>query len=375
MPETASSVPAPAPALGLDAGGSATRWALAAADGTIVAEGSAPPLSGVQLLDAEACARLCAVLDAIAADCPAAPRAAWAGVSGLDAVTAPAFAALVARSFGLPAGRVHAAGDIELLCRAAGAPGRCIVLYAGTGSIAAALEPDGTLQRAGGRGPVIDDAGGGHWIGREALRAVWRQEDAAPGSGVAAPLGRALAARIGGADWAATRAFVYGPQAARGAIGQLALAVAEAATLEPPDPQALRILRQAGAELARLVLALTGRIGARPLVLAGRAFDLHPALEDALVAALEAGQGAGQGAAPGAARGAVHQGLHQGLHQDERETASAALPPAGVPRRRLDTAPHHAAARLANGLADRFADARLDGIAAGPAEDPARAAA
>ncbi|MFN7394991.1 MAG: ATPase, partial [bacterium] len=147
MPETASSVPAPAPALGLDAGGSATRWALAAADGTIVAEGSAPPLSGVQLLDAEACARLGAVLDAIAADCPAAPRAAWAGVSGLDAVTAPAFAALVARSFGLPAGRVHAAGDIELLCRAAGAPGRCIVLYAGTGSIAAALQPDGTLQR------------------------------------------------------------------------------------------------------------------------------------------------------------------------------------------------------------------------------------
>ena len=174
---------------------------------------------------------------------------------------------------------------------------------------------------------------------------------------------------------AAPRAFVYGPQAARGAIGQLALAVAEAATLEPPDPQALRILRQAGAELARLVLALTGRIGARPLVLAGRAFDLHPALEDALVAALEAGQGAGQGAAPGAARGAVHQGLHQGLHQDERETACAALPAAGVPRRRLDTAPHHAAARLANGLADRFADARVDGMAAGPAEDPARAAA
>ena len=311
MPAPATDAPDAAPALGLDAGGSATRWALAAPDGSIVAEGTAGALSGVQLLDAGACAGLRAVLGSIAAACPAAPRAVWAGVSGLDATLAPVFARLLADGFGLAAAQTHAAGDIELLCRAAGAPGACIVLYAGTGSVAAALDGDGTLRRAGGRGPVIDDAGGGHWIGREALRSVWRREDVAPGSGVATPLGRALARRIGGDDWAATRAFVYGPAASRGAIGELALAVAEAARHDPPDPKALHILQQAGVELARLALALSGRVGVRPLVLAGRAFDLHPALGVALAAAL----------------------------------------PDGMTVRRLETPPHHAAARLAQGVA------------------------
>lgn len=309
-------------ALGLDAGGTATRWALADAGGRIVAEGRAAPMSGVQLLAPEPRAALRAALQQIAADCGARLAAApdparlsapsnptrlsaqsnptrlsaqsaptrlsalWAGVTGLDAAAAPAFAALAAEVFGLAPAQVHATSDIELLCQAAdegGAGARVTVLYAGTGAIAAALDAEGALQRAGGRGAVIDDAGSGHWIACQALRAVWRREDEAPGRGAASPLGRALAARIGGGDWAATRAFVYGGTATRGALGELALAVAEAAE---DDAVARAILEQAGHELARLVQALAGRVGARPLVLAGRVFDLHPAIEAALAAAL-----------------------------------------------------------------------------------------
>ena len=44
--------------LGFDAGGSATRWALAAADGTIAAEGEAAPASGLQMLSADGRAAL-----------------------------------------------------------------------------------------------------------------------------------------------------------------------------------------------------------------------------------------------------------------------------------------------------------------------------
>lgn len=306
-----AAAPAPAssaaPTLGIDAGGTATRWALADADGRVVAEGEAAPVSGVQLLDPAGQAALQTVLGAIARDCGARPRAVWAGVTGLDAGSASAFAALLAGAVDIAPARVRATSDIELLCRAASAPGESIVLYAGTGAIAAALDAAGTLQRAGGRGVVIDDAGGGHWIAREALRAVWRREDEAPGAAMNSPLGQALAARIGGSDWAATRAFVYGPAAGRGDLGRLALAVSEAADR---DVTAHAILEQAGRELARLVHALAGRVGARPLVLAGRVFDLHPAIEAAL---------------------------------------AEALPP-GMPRRPLDTAPHHAAARLARSL-------------------------
>lgn len=283
--------------LGLDAGGTATRWALADAGGRIVAEGRAAPMSGVQLLAPEPRAALCATLQAIATECgarrsvqpepePTRLSALWAGVTGLDTASAPAFAALAAEVFGLAPARVHATSDIELLCRAAhetGAGAHAMVLYAGTGAIAAALDTEGTLHRAGGRGAVIDDAGSGHWIACQALRAVWRQEDEAPGRGTASPLGRALAARIGGSDWAATRAFVYGGAATRGALGELALAVAEAAE---DDAAARAILGQAGRELARLVQALAGRVGARPLVRAGRVFDLHPAIDVALAAAL-----------------------------------------------------------------------------------------
>lgn len=292
MSAAAATIPgvnAPTPAralhLGLDAGGTQTRWALADAHGRPVAEGSAPPLSGLMLLDEPGRAALQAALQALAAVLPAgtALRSAWAGVTGFDAAHAPALARALGEALGLPATAVRVGTDIELACRAAFAPGQGLLLYAGTGAVAAVLAADGTLHRAGGRGAVIDDAGGGHWIAREALRHIWRLEDEAPGRGLATPLGRALAQAVGGEDWAATRAFVYG--ASRGELGTLALAVAAAAAAG--DAAALALLQQAGTELARLVRALHGRLRqALPVALAGRVWELHPAIEAALRAAL-----------------------------------------------------------------------------------------
>jgi glucosamine kinase len=279
MPPVTATAPVPASALhlGLDAGGTQTRWALADATGALQAEGSAPPITGLMLLDAPGRDALATALRALVAALPAGTvlRSAWAGVTGFDA----ALAAELARALGLPPAAVRVCSDIELACRAAFAPGEGLVVYAGTGSIAALLAADGTLHRAGGRGAVIDDAGGGHWIARQALQLVWRAEDAAPGAGAATPLGRALAQAVGGDDWPATRAFVYG--ASRGELGTLALAVAAAA--DAGDAAALALLQQAGRELARLAQALHGRLGAGlPVALAGRVFDLHPAIEAAL---------------------------------------------------------------------------------------------
>lgn len=290
--------------LGLDAGGTATRWALVDAHGELVNEGQAGACSGLQLMDTVGTEAIAGALRAIAAE--AGPLAGIAvGMTGLGDAQAPTLRTLLSTTFGVAATQTRAFNDIELLCRATFAPGAGLVLYAGTGAIAALVDAQGTLQRAGGRGHLIDDAGGGHWIAREALKHVWRAEDETPGAWRSSPLARALFERIGGADWVHTRAWVYG--AARGEMGTLALAVAEAAS--QGDATARALLHTAGEELARLARALLQRFGTLPVALAGRVFELHPTIETAV-----------------------------------RE----AMP--GTPLQRLHTPPHHAAARLAAGL-------------------------
>jgi len=279
--------PGAAPAfLGLDAGGTQTRWARVDACGAPLGEGHVEGLSGLQLQDeagraavAQTLARLASAVGPV--------QGVLAGVTGFDAAQVPLLCGLIASAFGIEAGRVQAMSDIELACRAAFAPGAGCVVYAGTGSIAGFLDEAGTLHRAGGRGALIDDAGGGHWIAREALRQVWRAEDESPGAWRQSALAQRVFDAIGGPDWAQTRRWVYG--ASRGELGTLALAVAAAAD---EDPAALALLQAAGRELARLARALLRRHGPRPLALAGRVFDLHPSIEAALQAALPAGTAA-----------------------------------------------------------------------------------
>jgi glucosamine kinase len=321
-PRSVEPRPAPQrPGLGLDVGGTHTRWALADASGQVLAEGLAPGWTALALADTAARTSVAATLAGVLADARHAagvwpPACVVAGITGYDASQASTLAEVLAAAWHtaqgpqaadrLPPPALQACNDIELLCLSAFGPGEAGgVVYAGTGSVAAWLDAAGTLHRAGGRGGLIDDAGGGHWIARQALACVWRAEDAAPGCTALWPLAQALATPIGGADWAAHRRWVYG--ASRGELGRLALAVAAAA---PADPRARRILAEAGLELARLARALLQRHaaaeGARsiagaaggntlqaaspgtpwPLALAGRAFDLHPLIETTLRAAL-----------------------------------------------------------------------------------------
>lgn len=312
--------------LGLDAGGTRTRWALADAAGQVWAEGAIAPMSGQQLASPEGRRDLVVTLQALAravsdslglpprptlpaTALPPRVRALVAGITGFDSPAMPQWRSLAAQALQWPESQVRALSDIELACAAAFAPGQGVVLVAGTGSIAAHVDAGGLLHRAGGRGAVIDDAGGGHWIARQALRQIWRAEDEQPGSWQASPLARQVFAHIGGSDWAQTRQWVYG--ATRGELGTLALAVAQAAD---SDVAAAALLQQAGQELARLVLALQHRLhsshGAQPVAITGRVFELHPLVESSLRQAL----------------------------------------PARLPVQRLRTPSHHAAARLAAGV-------------------------
>lgn len=275
------------PGLGLDAGGTQTRWALADAGGTLLAQGSADAICGLQLDHAAGRAAMAATLQRIA-DAAGPVRAVIAGVTGFDTTQQPQMRALLAAALRLDAQQpqaVQAMNDIELACLAAFAPGAGYVVYAGTGTVAAFVDEQGRLHRAGGRGALIDDAGGGHWIARQALRRIWRAEDHAPGAWRHSLLARKVFGHIGGSDWARSRQWAY--NASRGELGLLSLAVAEAAAEH--DTDALALLHDAGVELARLALALLQRLGPRPLALAGRVFLLHPAIEASLRSALPAG--------------------------------------------------------------------------------------
>jgi N-acetylglucosamine kinase-like BadF-type ATPase len=268
--------------LGIDAGGTQTRWALADSSGAIVAEGAVDGMSATRMgYDAgrEAARAVFATLagQVLAAGRPVAVCAGLTGFDGAAGLPAQWLAALL----NVAPATVTVRSDIEIAYLDGFVPGEGYLVYAGTGSIAAWIAPDGQFHRAGGRGVTLDDGGGGFWIAREAMRHIWRLEDEEPGAWQRSAMARAVFDHVGGSDWALSRQFMYGQE--RGAIGRLALAVAASADV---DPVARGILEEAGRELARIALALVRRYGPRPIALAGRAATLHPLIALTMRAAL-----------------------------------------------------------------------------------------
>ena len=274
-------------ALGIDAGGTQTRWALASATGEIVAEGRVGGLSAVQMGTRagqqslrEGFAEIAS--QALAIGQPCAVKAGLTGYGGAPAESE--LAALIGSPLHLPASRVALSTDIEMAYLDVFNPGEGYLVYAGTGSIGGFLGEDGRFERVGGRGGLLDDGGSGYWIAREALRQIWREEDESPGAWRRSALAREVLEHVGGSEWSHTRRFLYGVD--RGEMGRLALAVAAAAG---SDATALRLLEQAGAELGRLARILVQRFGPRPVALTGRVLQLHPVIEQACRGALPAG--------------------------------------------------------------------------------------
>ena len=270
--------------LGIDAGGTQTRWALARANGDVIAEGSVGGMSGLMMATASGREEIKAALHELARNTHphTQPARVHAGMTGFDE-DGSAIAALIGDALHISPTQVTISNDIEIAFHDCFAPGGGYVVYAGTGSVAAFIDTAGELHRAGGRGGLLDDGGSGYWIAREALRQIWRSEDESPGAWQASPMAVEIFNKIGGSDWLHTRKFVY--ESTRGDIGKLALMVAAAADR---DAVAHNILSDAGGELARLARAMIARFGSRPIALTGRAIQLHPAIEQTFRAALAA---------------------------------------------------------------------------------------
>lgn len=262
-------------ALGIDAGGSSTKWAVVDGAGQMLAAGRVAPLSG-HLYDADSRAKAQDVLEQLRESvAPFAPRVALAGVTGLTRGSdlAAWLGGAITEVFGFD--RCAVIGDMDLAYRAHYQPGEGIVLYAGTGSIAYHVTKTLEVKRAGGRGFLIDDAGGGYWIGQHALRFVVRQMDA--GLPTDDPLSSAVLQQIGSSDWERVRAYVYAGD--RSAVSRLAPLVGLAA--EQGSAEARRILGTAGRELADLAQRLGVQVGGLPITTVGGAWRVSSLIADA----------------------------------------------------------------------------------------------
>jgi N-acetylglucosamine kinase-like BadF-type ATPase len=142
--------------------------------------------------------------------------------------------------------------DYEAAFRGAFPGGRGIIVIAGTGSVAFGADGFGKSHFAGGYGYLIDDAGSGYGVGREAIASVMQAID---GVGEQTLLTSMIADDSGFAsEWDTLVGAVYGGDLSRVAIASLAGTVARAA--EAGDFVARRILMRSGRVLARLAEAV-----------------------------------------------------------------------------------------------------------------------
>ena len=258
--------------LGLDGGGSGTKWALFS--GTeVVRQGRLEALTG-HALSAEA---VRTVLEPLVLNEP--PTAIVAGISGLQMGGAEVLQVVLSDIFGLPRSHIRVTNDMELAYAAHFGAAEGVLVYAGTGSIAYHRTVGGEVRRAGGYGFFLGDEGGAFWQGREALRVVLAAQD--EGRTLTGPLADELAILTGSLSWPELRSWVY--NGGRGAVAKLAPAVHRAALANDPDAQ--DVLGLAGLALARLASTLLRRCPpGLPLVLAGGA--ANPLVRGAFTAAL-----------------------------------------------------------------------------------------
>jgi len=283
-------------ALGIDAGGSSASWLVMDSSGRELAGGRTGAVTGhvfseagSDVLSSEGEASSVRLREIAAGALQAArPAAVVLGATGLEAGSRSAnyFEQLLADALGLDRARVSVSNDMDIAYRTTFEPGQGVLVYGGTGSVAWHIARDGSALRVGGHGYLIDDAGGGYWIGRAALARVlrWHDEQGAPAAG--RPLADEVYAQLGAREWDDVREEVY--VKGRSRVAALAQAVARAAARG--DAAALAIQREAGEELARLANVALARLGMiLPVAVAGGVSRQGPVLLDALRARLPEG--------------------------------------------------------------------------------------
>jgi N-acetylglucosamine kinase-like BadF-type ATPase len=228
--------------LGIDAGASATKWALIN-DSGIIASGRRDAMDGHIYRDASL-ERMRRVLNEISEEIEELKvSSVFMGITGV--IQDGSIEKEIKSSFKCLSTVVS---DIELAYRANFADGEGILLYAGTGSVAYAINENSEAHKIGGWGYLLGDEGAGYWIGKEAIRySLFELEEGniiEEGS-----LADQILKEIQASDWSGVKAFVYSKD--RAEIAALSKIVNQSA--EVGDVKAATILKNAAGHLVNLV--------------------------------------------------------------------------------------------------------------------------
>lgn len=228
--------------LGIDAGASATQWALINQSGVVIS-GVEAAMDG-HIYRAASKERMNEVTDRIADQVKGfTVNGVYLGITGV--LTDGSIEQLLKEKFDADATVVS---DIELAYRANFSEGQGILLYAGTGSVAYAIDTNSGVHKIGGWGYLLGDEGAGYWIGREAIRQTLftlESHDVINDGG----LTQLILNNMDATDWDSIKEFVYSQE--RSAIAALSRTVDTAAN--NGDTEAISILKAAAEHLVDLV--------------------------------------------------------------------------------------------------------------------------
>jgi glucosamine kinase len=228
--------------LGIDAGASATKWALINENGLILS-GQQEAMDG-HLYRESSLARMQKVLREIKAQIKELRvESVYMGITGVT--HDGSIQNQIKLVFDCDSQIVS---DIELAYRANFSEGNGILLYAGTGSVSFAIDEEGQTHQIGGWGYLLGDEGAGYWIGRESIRHALSVIESNAGR-TPDSLATLVLRAMNASDWNSVKSFVYSQERAK--IAALSAIVNMAA--EKNDADAILILTKAAAHLAELV--------------------------------------------------------------------------------------------------------------------------
>lgn len=228
--------------LGIDAGASATKWALINENGLILS-GQQEAMDG-HLYRESSLARMQKVLREIKAQIKELRvESVYMGITGVT--HDGSIQNQIKLVFDCDSQIVS---DIELAYRANFSEGNGILLYAGTGSVSFAIDEEGQTHQIGGWGYLLGDEGAGYWIGRESIRHALSVIESNAGR-TPDSLATLVLKAMNASDWNSVKSFVYSQERAK--IAALSAIVNMAAAKN--DADAILILTKAAAHLAELV--------------------------------------------------------------------------------------------------------------------------
>lgn len=264
--------------VGVDSGATNTRALAAREDGTPVGSASAGPGNPHNIGPGPAATEIArAIREAASGETPDVVVAGVAGLEDPELKRELRYALEALR----PAQEIHVYSDAAVALDGAFLGGPGVIVIAGTGSVAWGRNEKGQEARAGGWGHIIDDAGSGFDLGRQALAASLRAHD---GRGPQTSLTRRLTTALG----------VEGPLDFPGAarrldpsrMASLARVVIEAA--DEGDLVARAIVRNAASHLAEIATAVWKKLNlsrGHPVAPVGGLFS-HARLRKAFTSSL-----------------------------------------------------------------------------------------